>query len=110
MPGVGIVDLSYAPRDALALFSRVHQIDHNRVSDATGTPRIILDPMNLKSQQSRKTFLLDHYLAHQRVNAFLGTTGPDLSEVDFDEETDFAAWVDLNYLDHQSWQSLLPPK
>lgn len=106
MPVAGLLALG-SSRGALDFFSQSHQNSHNRVAGATGTPFIIVDPLNLQDEQARKVFLLDHSRAHTLVNEFFGTTGPDLSEVNFDDPKDLAAWVDLNYLDHQQWEASL---
>jgi len=92
---------------ALASFSKSHQQSHNKVGRATNTRLIIVDPMNLADEQARKVFLLDHYLAHQSINEFFKTTGPDLSELDFNDPKEVRAWIDLNYLDHNAWEKSL---
>lgn len=99
--------LSVGP-GAEKIFAKAHQDDHNRFSAKTKTPFIIIDPMNLSDPQSRAVFLLDHQLAHQAVNLFFGTTGPDLSELDWNDPQAVQAWIDLNFLDHQSWASVSP--
>lgn len=109
MPGVGLGDLFYLAPGNWPLFSAAHQASHNRVSRATGLNRVIVDPLNVNDPYARRVFLLDHYRAHQLANAFFGTNGPDLSELDFDDPDDVRAWVDLNFTDHQTWERLIPP-
>jgi hypothetical protein len=109
VPGVGISGLITADRATWALFARIHQSHHDLVASATSTPHFIIDPVNLDDDYSRRVFLLDHNRSHQLVNGFFGTAGPDLSEVDFDDPADLRAWVDLNYTDHQNWNSFIPP-
>jgi hypothetical protein len=109
MPGVGISGLLEGTRQTWTLFAAVHQSHHALVASATSTPHFIIDPVNLDDEYSRRVFLLDHARAHQLINLFFGTAGPDLSEVDFDDPQDLRAWVDLNYTDHSVWQGLLPP-
>ena len=91
------------------IFQAAHQQHHNLVADKTGTPRVVVDPINFDDVQAVKVFLLDHYLAHQEVNKHFNTTGPDLSEVDFSNQEAIDAWVDLNWIDHNSWDGSLNP-
>lgn len=89
------------------LFAKYHQDDHNRIATATKTPFISVDPLNLEDTSARLVFLLDHNRSHQLVNQFFGTTGPDLSELDFNDPQAVQGWVDLNYQDHNTWSQVL---
>lgn len=63
----------------------------------------ILDPVNL---QDSRQFLQDHQLAHNAINGALGTAGNDLQDVDWNDEEQLRAWLDLNWTEHQTWQQV----
>ncbi len=60
----------------------------------------ILDPIDLSDQQQ---FLLNHQLSHNAINGALGTVGNDLEDVDFNNEAQVRAWLDLDFTEHQTW-------
>lgn len=85
------------------IFHAVHQTHHNAVSAKLGTGTVLVDPVKWDDPMAFSVFLLRHSLAHQSNNLKLGTTGPDLSELDPTNQEDLDAWVELNALDHQGW-------
>ena len=89
------------------LFSKYHQDHHNKIADATKTMRVVIDPLNLEDNSARLVWLLDHNRSHQLINRFFGTTGPDLSELDFNDQQAVQGWVELNSLDHSLWDQVL---
>jgi hypothetical protein len=63
----------------------------------------ILDPINL---QDARVFLQDHQLAHNAINGALGTLGNDLQDLDWQDEQQVKAWLDLDWTEHQTWQQV----
>jgi hypothetical protein len=63
----------------------------------------ILEPVNL---QDARQFLQDHQLAHNALNGALGTQGNDLQDLDWRNEREVQAWLDLNWTEHQTWQQM----
>ena len=86
---------------------RAHQSSHYDAATATNTFLPILDPFNLDNEMARDAWLKDHARAHDEVNAYLKIAGSDLTELDWKNPAEVRAWVDLNFIEHQQWGSLL---
>ena len=87
---------------------QTHQFEHDRVARATKTSRIILDPFDPSSRQAQLVWLQDHQRAHDQVNQHFNIAGADLSQLNFEDEKELESWVDLNYLEHNQWNSSIP--
>ena len=92
---------------AFASFSWSHQNSHNKVARATNTQFVIVDPFNIKDAGAREVFLIDHQRAHDAVNLALNNSGPDLSDLDWNDPEAVKAWVELNWIDHTGWEQQL---
>ena len=66
----------------------------------------ILDPLN---PEAINQFLSHHQLSHNEINDRLGTTGNDLEDVDFANDNERRAWLDLNFTEHQTWVTATGP-
>ena len=66
-------------------------------------PFYILNPINPDDQRQ---FLLDHQLSHNFINAALGTLGNDLQDLDFRNQEQVSSWLDLNFIEHQTWEQV----
>lgn len=87
---------------------RAHQLAHNQAAGASKTFFPILDPFDFSSREARLTWLKDHAQAHNEVNAYLRIAGADLTELDWENEAQVNAWMDLNFLEHEQWSNSLP--
>lgn len=67
-------------------------------------PFYVLDPIN---PEDARQFLLDHQNSHNFINGALGTVGNDLQDVEFSDQGQVAAWVDLNFTEHEQWSNVL---
>lgn len=57
----------------------------------------ILDPMN---PDDLGTWLYQHQVTHNQINALLGTQGNDLLNLDWRDPEQFASWLRLNGDEH----------
>lgn len=64
----------------------------------------ILDPI---AHHNTQRWLFDHQRSHDLINDLLGVTGNDLETVDFTDQKQFRAWLDLHFPEHQSWATAL---
>lgn len=67
-------------------------------------PFYVLDPI---SADDPRQFLLDHQNSHNAINSALGTVGNDLQDVEFRDREQLAAWVNLNFTEHEQWSTAL---
>ena len=87
-----------------------HMVHHRdiirRIREVYGNilPEYIIDPVNLNDAEST---LYNHQTMHNNQNAVLGIDGNDLLEVDFRDVEQLAAWVFLNYSEHQQANQIL---
>lgn len=63
----------------------------------------ILNPIN---PNDPRQFLFDHQNSHNAINAALGQPGNDLQDVDFNDQAQVDAWLDLNFTEHQTWNDI----
>ena len=54
-----------------------------------------------------KNWLQRHQIMHTQANSILGVAGDDLQTVDFNNATQRAAWVELNFSEHSDWHQSL---
>jgi hypothetical protein len=85
-----------------------HQNSHREASAATASFLPILDPFAVAEPEARGRWLLDHQKAHNAVNLYLGISGADLSELDWNNRAEVEAWVELNFLEHSQWSNAFP--
>ena len=88
----------------LAQFSFANADLHRRQNDAIFAaggallPYYVLDPLPLGS--ARVNWLEAHQALHERVNTVLGIASNDLTDVDFTDRNQLAAWVWLHAQEH----------
>jgi len=89
--------------DQLAEWSFVNaaaHLDINRVILQTRSiviPAYVLDPINPNDMQ---TWLYQHQIMHQDMDAVLGIAGYDLLDVDWNDKGEFAGWIAAHANEH----------
>jgi hypothetical protein len=63
-------------------------------------PEFILDPFNPDDPNSTRTWSYDHQEMHRIQNQILGIAGFDLLNVNWQDENEVAAWIELNAIEH----------
>lgn len=64
----------------------------------------VLDPIDINNAQ---LWLAQHQTMHLNQDAFLGISGFDLSEVDFNDVNSLAGWIFPHFLEHQQAAQIL---
>ena len=64
-----------------------------------------LDPINL--QDGFGIWVYQHQTMHNAMNAVLGTNGFDLSDTNWQDKGEFAAWIQNNENEHYQWATIL---
>lgn len=93
--------------NGFAFWLRAHQSAHDYAASKSSTVRVILDPFNIQDPFAREAWLRDHQRSHDAINNYLKVSGPDLTELNWNNAAEVQAWVDLNFLDHQQWLTAL---
>lgn len=86
--------------DAWAFAHMAHHRDLNSaIQKVLGVqlPEYILEPIDPADPE---VFLAQHQDLHIRMDFYLGIAGYDLSQVDWKNKGQFAAWIDLNGSEH----------
>ena len=60
----------------------------------------ILDPFNPFDPVSLEVWLANHQITHQQMNAVLGISGYDLSDVDWQDQESLFEWLQANFQEH----------
>lgn len=87
-----------------------HRIDHQDVADAVRAqfgidlPQYEIDPMSFTKDS---LFLLRNQQMHNDCNSVLGTSGVDLSALDFSDASQIQAWLWLHFEAHRAWHEVL---
>jgi len=63
-------------------------------------PVFVLDPFNPRDPDSVEAWSYLHQIMHQNQNALLGINGFDLTSVDWQDQNQVAAWIQLNAIEH----------
>lgn len=63
-----------------------------------------LDPIPLKDT---RIWLEQHQQMHNDMNAFLGTSGSDLADVDFNDKEQLVSWIQLHFVEHLNASNIL---
>lgn len=88
----------------------VHHIDINRVlyeRFLVALPAYILDPFDPSNERAIDQWAYNHQLMHQAQNQALGISGFDLSSVNWQDEKQRAAWIQLNANEHLQASNIL---
>jgi len=91
-------------------FSQANMDSHRLVTFAiTAQKNINIDmyPLDPIPFFEFKTWLFIHQAWHNAINGVLGTSGYDLSDVDFSDEQQAAAWTYLHAQEHRQWHDML---
>lgn len=67
----------------------------------------VLDPFNPQDQASFQTWLYQHQAMHAEMDAILGITSYDLTEVDFTNQGVLAGWIQSHAIEHQQAGQIL---
>lgn len=92
------------------LYEFAHQDSHKRVIQAIadfGGPLIQFRQIYPFSESDQLGILLRHQQMHDDINAFFGFNGVDLRNLDVTEENGRMEWGELNFREHQSWETAL---
>lgn len=97
--------------DAWANWDLAHLVTHNRLFDAAVAAGNAINnyPLALDAPRPTEQWKNVHQLVHQSFYATLGLTGglPDLTDVDFNDATEFEDWHLLHALVHARLNSAL---
>lgn len=63
-------------------------------------PVFVLDPFNPKDPGSIGAWAYQHQVMHQNQNTLLGINGFDLTSIDWQDQNQVAAWIQLNATEH----------
>lgn len=70
-------------------------------------PIFVLDPFSPKDPNSVEAWSYLHQIMHQNQNALLGINGFDLTSVDWQDQNQVAAWIQLNATEHVEAANIL---
>lgn len=109
---MGLANLANVPRTPpeLAIFSFSNQDEHFQAAQAVLTQKGVLlplypvDPINF---DALGVWLQNHQQMHNDMNGLLGTSGSDLTDVDFRNPAQAEAWTTLHFMEHQRWVQIL---
>ena len=105
----GLYNVPQTP-DQLAQWSFINaaaHVDINRVVFQRfniALASYVLDPINPTDMQ---TWLVQHQIMHQQMDAVLGIAGYDLLDVDLNDRGQFAAWIQDHASEHLQVGQLL---
>lgn len=108
----GIAGIANIPttEQELLLWATNHATHHVNINQAIfrltdiNLPNFILDPIN---PDDIGVWEAQHQIEHNNMDAILGITGFDLSEVDFKKTEYLAGWIQLNFNEHYIASNLL---
>jgi hypothetical protein len=69
-----------------------------------GLQQFVLSPID---PENMGAWLYQHQISHDQANAALGTSGYNLIDLDWKDESQFAMWLRLNATEHQRISALL---
>jgi hypothetical protein len=72
---------------------------------STGLNEFILDPVDLVNGFGQ--WIYTHQTMHNQMNAALGTEGFDLTDTNWQDQGEFAAWIQNNENEHYQWATVL---
>ena len=110
MTVASLLNIPTTPEE-FAEWSFSHAAHHRDCSRATLAaknvvlPEYILDPINL--EDGFGTWLYQHQAMHNTQNSALGTAGFDLTDVDWQDQGQFASWIQDNENEHYQWATIL---
>lgn len=83
-----------------------HQDIARRIYELYGRalPLFVIDPVDPRDPEA---MLQNHQTMHNNQNAVLGIDGNDLLSVDFGDREQRAAWIFLNFSEHQQANQIL---
>jgi hypothetical protein len=90
-----------------------HAAHHTDIVQAIYTQQQIalpifqLDPFDPRDPTGSETWAYLHQLMHQNQNAVLGINGFDLTSIDWHDQNQVAAWIQLNAAEHLEAANLL---
>ena len=98
-------DLLNVPRSALdwQVFGNSHAIEHQNILQAIrglGGPNLQQYQLYPIYPERIEDFLERNQHAHTDINSVLNLTSTDLQEVDVNDESQLAAWVNLHHNEH----------
>jgi len=67
----------------------------------------VLDPFDPRDPASFQPWLYQHYTMHQQMDAVLGISGYDLTDVDFSNPGIIAGWIQSHAIEHQQAGQIL---
>lgn len=108
---MALADLYSVPTspESLATWSFAHAAHHRDINAAVQRrlgvllPEYVLDPIPVGDPG----WADGHYDMHLQMNAALGLQGFDLTEIDWKDEEQFAAWVHANAIEHSQAGTIL---
>lgn len=68
-------------------------------------PDYILDPIDLEHGFGQ--WIYQHQILHDLQNAALGTAGYDLTDTNWQDQGQFAGWIQSNEAEHYQWATIL---
>lgn len=87
----------------LNIFSFANQDEHNKIAAAvllqynTPVPSFVLDPVPLNDMG---VWLQQHQLLHNIMNNIAGSNSSDLTDVNFQDNSQFSEWIWLHAQEH----------
>lgn len=102
-----------ASDEELLQWSFVHAAQHLEISNAIYArtlivlPQFLLDPFDPKNRSSMETWAYQHQLMHNNQNQILGIEGFDLTDVNWQDQEERAAWISLNANEHVQASNIL---
>lgn len=96
--------------EELLVWSHAHAAHHRDIStkifQLTGEKIVdfVLDPI---APSAIESWLDQHQLIHQQMDAILGIAGFDLQDVDWEDQAQFAGWVFLHATEHREASDIL---
>lgn len=108
---MGLASIANIPDDQESLnqWAFSHQAHHTDVTrlvfedQGIALPQYILDPMN---PGNLGVWSYQHQLWHNDINAALGTSGQDLTDVDWRDQSQVASWIFEHFTEHLAWNRI----
>jgi hypothetical protein len=88
---------------SLAFFATANADHHTRIAEsifAAGGTRLLVQPLDQIPLFATEVWLQKHQQMHNDLNKLLGSTGFDLSSVDFNNQREVEAFIELHAKEH----------
>lgn len=69
-------------------------------NSGTNLSSFVLDPFNPYNGAELEAWLANHQIMHNQMDAKLGISGYDLSEVDWNDQIGLTEWIQFNFNEH----------